>query len=300
LIVNRVTQNQRVLTFFASDGRLFFVIPMGPRTCIGTTDMQVDSPEVKVTDEDRQFILNNANTLLDLDQPLSTDDIIAERCGVRPLALKGKKGVADWVKLSRKHTIEVNAPERHLSVFGGKLTDCINVGNEVANIIESLGINLPYAGKTWYGEPGDVIKQEFLHQARLMDLDGMTPASSSEPLSQRLWRRYGANAIEMLEAIREDPDNARLLIENAEYLRCEVAQAARREMITRLEDFLRRRSKIALVVTREEIISAPGLLEACKILFGDRAEEKLQEYIESTANSDEAPQPQELMAVASL
>ena len=285
LIVNRITESQRVLTFFASDGRLFFVIPLGSKTCIGTTDMQVESPGARVTDEDRQFILNNANTLLDLDHPLSMDDIIAERCGVRPLALKGKSGVADWVKLSRKHVIEVNVPEAHLSVFGGKLTDCINVGNEIAGVIESLGINLPYAEKIWYGEPGDIIKEEFLHQARLMDLDGMTPPSSSEPLSQRLWRRYGANAIEMLEAIREDPDNAGLLIENAEYLRCEIAQAAKREMITRLDDFLRRRSKISQVVTRGEIINAPGLLEACKILFGDRAEDKLQEYIESTASA---------------
>ena len=44
LIVDRLTPNRRVLTFFADDGRLFFVIPMGPRTCIGTTDTRVDEP----------------------------------------------------------------------------------------------------------------------------------------------------------------------------------------------------------------------------------------------------------------
>ena len=38
VIVRRLTHSWRVLTFFADDGRLFFVIPMGPRTCIGTTD----------------------------------------------------------------------------------------------------------------------------------------------------------------------------------------------------------------------------------------------------------------------
>ncbi len=54
LIVDRVTDNKRVLTFFASDGRLFFLIPMGPKTCIGTTDTQVEDPEVGVTDEDRR------------------------------------------------------------------------------------------------------------------------------------------------------------------------------------------------------------------------------------------------------
>ncbi len=281
LIVDRVTENQRILTFFADDGRLFFVIPMGPKTCIGTTDTQVESPDVGVTIEDRQFVLDNVNALLKTDHPFTQKDIIAERCGVRPLALKGKDGVADWVKLSRKHAIDVDLQDQHLSIFGGKLTDCINVGNEVADIVATLGINLPYADRVWYGEPDDSVKEEFLHQARLMDLDSMTDPSSSELLTQRLWRRYGANAIEMLEDIRQDPTSANLLIDNAEYLRCEIEQSARREMITKLEDFLRRRSKISLVVRHEDFINSPGLMEACRILFRDQAESKIQEYIDA-------------------
>ncbi|WP_414728322.1 glycerol-3-phosphate dehydrogenase/oxidase [Zhongshania aliphaticivorans] len=283
LVVDRITENQRILTFFASDGRLFFVIPMGPKTCIGTTDTQVESPEVVVTDADRRFVLDNVNALLKLEKPLTLADIISERCGVRPLALKGEDGVADWVKLSRKHAIDVDKQDQHLSIFGGKLTDCINVGDEVAELVADLGIKVPYANKRWYGEPGRSVKREYLHQAMLMNLDALTDPSSSEPLTQRLWRRYGRSAIEMLEMIREDPSSAELLIENAEYLRCEIEHAARREMITKLDDFLRRRSKIALVVRREDIISAPGLREACEILFGDEAEAKLAEYVAETA-----------------
>ena len=283
LIVDRVSDTQRILTFFASDGRLFFVIPMGPKTCIGTTDTQEASPEVELTPADRQFVLDNVNALLKLERPLTTDDVIAERCGVRPLALKGRDGVADWVKLSRKHAIDINSADQHLSIFGGKLTDCLNVGDEVSDIVAKLGVAVPFPAKCWYGEPSNSVKEEFMHQAMLMGLDDMTDASSSEPLTQRLWRRYGRSAIEMLEMIREDPSCVELLIENAEYLRCEIEHAARREMITKLEDFLRRRSKISLVVRREEIINAPGLKEACEILFGDEAEAKLQEYVEATA-----------------
>lgn len=285
LIVDRVSDTQRILTFFASDGRLFFVIPMGPKTCIGTTDTQEASPEVELTPADRQFVLDNVNALLKLERPLTTDDVIAERCGVRPLALKGRDGVADWVKLSRKHAIDINSADQHLSIFGGKLTDCLNVGDEVSDIVAKLGVAVPFPAKCWYGEPSNSVKEEFMHQAMLMGLDDMTDVSSSEPLTQRLWRRYGRSAIEMLEMIREDPSCAELLIENAEYLRCEIEHAARREMITKLEDFLRRRSKISLVVRREEIINAPGLKEACEILFGDEAEAKLQEYIDMTGDA---------------
>lgn len=283
LIVDRITDNRRVLTFFASDGRLFFLIPMGPKTCIGTTDTQVDTPAVSVTDEDRDFVLSNANALLNIEKPLTRKDIIAERVGVRPLARKGRGGVADWVELSRKHEIEVSDADNYLSIFGGKLTDCLNVGDEVAERISSLGIPVPYPNRKWYGEPPKESREEFMLQAQLMRLDALTDASSSEPLSERFWRRYGEAAFGLLERIREDESCADLLIKAAEYTRCEIELAARREMIVKLEDFMRRRSKIELVVRWEDIIAAPGLREASNILFGDQAEQRWRDYVESRA-----------------
>ena len=68
-------------------------------------------------------------------------------------------------------------------------------------------------------------------------------------------------------------------MKNSEYLRVEIEHAAQREMITKLDDFLRRRSKISIVLTREEIVSDPGLKEACEILFGDDADAKIEEYL---------------------
>ncbi|MDI3243700.1 glycerol-3-phosphate dehydrogenase/oxidase [Pseudoalteromonas agarivorans] len=282
LIVDKITNSHKVLTFFADDGRLFFVIPMGPKTCIGTTDTQVHSPYSEVTDEDRNFVLGNANKLLDLEKELTKDDIIAERCGVRPLAIKKDgNGQADWVQLSRKHAIDTNKDKQYLSIFGGKLTDCINVGDEVADLVTSLGINLPHKDYKWYGEPDDTVKNEFLHRAKLMNLDGLTPITSTEPLSKRFWRRYGRNSINMLEKIREVPEKAELLIKHSEYLRVEIEHAAEREMITKLSDFLRRRSKISLVVRTQDILNDPGLQEVCQILFGkENAQSKLQEYID--------------------
>ena len=279
LIVDQVTDNKRVLTFFASDGRLFFLIPMGPKTCIGTTDTRVEAPEVTVTDEDRHFVLENVNALLDLDPPLTPADVIAERVGVRPLATLNLEVDADWVQLSRKHVIEVNEDTRHLSIFGGKLTDCLNVGDEVADWVARLGIDVPEPDNTWYGEPGKELRDEFMLQAKLMDLDALTDPSSSEPLSERFWRRYGEGAFGLLGRIRGDESCVELLIENAEYTRCEIELAARREMIVKLEDFMRRRSKIEQVVRWEDIQRAPGLLEACEILFGEDAEPSLREYL---------------------
>lgn len=280
IVVDRLTPDRRVLTFFADDGRLFFVIPMGPKSCIGTTDTRVEKPETVVTQEDRSFVLDNINKRLKLARPLTEVDIIAERCGVRPLAVASSANGSsrDWMQLSRKHAVEVNARDRHVTIFGGKLTDCLNVGDEICAELRALGIELPYAERVWYGEPSPAVRDEYFHQARLMGLDAMTSKTASEKLSTRLWRRYGGEALGLLESIRADPRMAETIIETSEYLRCEIDEAARREMVVKLEDFLRRRSKIELVVRRQEIERAPGLREACRILFGDEAEERLQEY----------------------
>jgi glycerol-3-phosphate dehydrogenase len=154
LIVDRITPNQRVLTFFADDGRLFFVLPMGAKTAIGTTDTKVDTPTPSVTEEDREFVLSNINKRLNLAKPITKEDIISERCGVRPLVIKGEGGSnKDWVALSRKHEVEVIADKKQISVFGGKLTDCINVGEEIASLVKELGIGYSFPNKRWYGEP---------------------------------------------------------------------------------------------------------------------------------------------------
>lgn len=287
LIVERVTPHHRVLAFFASDGRLFFVIPMGARTCIGTTDTRVSSPEVFVTEEDRAFVLHNANRLLRLSRPLTPADVIAERCGVRPLVVGADDpGEGEWTQLSRRHVVEVDHERAHISIFGGKLTDCLNVGDEVSDDVRALGVELPFPDYRWYGEPPGEVRDEFFHQAALMDLDRYTAATASEPLSARLWRRYGANALQLLEQIREDPHDAEILIEGTEYIRCEIEQAARREMIVKLEDFLRRRSKIAQIATPETIRRSPGLMEACRVLFGDDARARFDEYFGGGSEND--------------
>lgn len=280
LVVKRLSRVKRALAFFASDGRLFFVIPLGARSCIGTTDTRVSDPNPTVTAEDRRFVLDNINRLLDLEEPLTAADVIAERCGVRPLVVEpgNTRDEGDWTSLSRKHQIEVSEPERHVSIFGGKLTDCLNIGDEVSRAAQRMGVELRYPTIKWYGEPPKQFVDEFHHQASMMHLDDMTHPDSSEPLSSRLWRRYGAKALRILEDIRQNPAMGDLLIEGTEYIRAELHLAAHSEMVTKLEDFLRRRSKIALVVPQDGIREAPGLMEACRILFGAEAQARYDEY----------------------
>ncbi len=281
LVVPQITPNQRVLAFYDDTGRLFYVIPMGRRSVIGTTDTRVDTPFTEVTDEDRDFLLDQINRRLDLPEPLTAADIIADRSGVRPLVVAaggGDQKDVDWTKLSRKHEIETDNVASVISIFGGKLTDCLNVGEEVADEVERLGIPLEKDTHNWYGEPAKATREEFYRQARLMRLDDLRHKPEVEPLSDRLWRRYGRRAFEMLDEIRQDPSMGDDIIKSADYLRVELHLAAETEMVTKLEDFLRRRSKITQVIREDDVRVSPGLHEAAEILFGEQADQRLVEY----------------------
>jgi glycerol-3-phosphate dehydrogenase len=63
-----------------------------------------------------------------------------------------------------------------------------------------------------------------------------------------------------------------------EITRAELHLMADREMIIHLEDFLRRRTRLGLTEHKATLRCAPGLAEAAKILFGDRAEEEIATY----------------------
>jgi glycerol-3-phosphate dehydrogenase len=279
LIVPKLSREKRVLAFFADDGRLFFAIPMANCTCIGTTDGIVENPITEVTEEDRNFVLSNINDRLDLDRPLDASDIIAERCGVRPLAVKKGQGVdGDFMQMSRKHAIETNKENKHISIFGGKLTDCLNVGEEICEQIGHLGVQLEPLKSKWYGEPDEKARTAYFKQCHQLAIDQYIACDTGEMLSERLWRRYAEHALPMLNAIESNPLMAEIMIEGSGIRRCEIDYLVDNEMIVTLEDFLRRRSKLALLVPHEKLKHSRGLYEVCEQIFGAEANEKYDEY----------------------
>ena len=272
IIVPRVARVERVLTFFASDGRLFFMIPMDDRTCIGTTDTRVDGETARISDDDVDFLLENANALLTLEQPITRADVIAKRCGVRPLVVKKEANVgnAEWTALSRKHEVDVHPEKNYCSVYGGKLTDCINVGEEIAGIVESFGIAMFQTLDSWYGEPSIQKRNRFESECARVGLEADAAA--------RLWRRHGTAAFQCIESIRQDATMAEKLI--GDYTRAEIHLIASNEMVIRLEDFLRRRTWLALTQHKAALRCDPGLPETTKILFGKRADEEIARYFD--------------------
>ncbi len=279
LVVPRIGDSGKVLAFFADDGRLFFAIPMANRTCIGTTDTRVDSPDTTVTDRDRDFILSNINARLNLPRPLSRSDIIAERCGVRPLVVpRGGDATMDFLQLSRRHVVETDREDRQISIFGGKLTDCVNVGEEVCRQVAGLGVPLARRPSHWCVEPGKGERAAFLERAREAGFADDRAPDTGESLAERLWRRYGRDAGAMLEAVAKDPALAASAIAGTGLRRCEIDHLRDREMIVTLADLLRRRSKLALLYRHEDLMAMEGMPELCDRLFGSQGKTKFEDY----------------------
>ncbi|MCP4430769.1 MAG: FAD-dependent oxidoreductase, partial [Gammaproteobacteria bacterium] len=85
-------------------------------------------------------------------------------------------------------------------------------------------------------------------------------------------------------AIEKDPSLTEPLIENTGIRRCEIEYLVENELVVKLEDYLRRRSKVELLVTRDKLRNSSGLYEACERLFGDQARARYDEYFAEVAD----------------
>ena len=207
---------------------------------------------MSVNSGDVDFLLGEANTKLSLSEPLVAEDVIAERVGVRPLVIP-KGGVdkdKDWTELSRRHEVETNRRYRMISVMGGKLSDCLNVGEEVVSSVEDLGYKTLKPTNRWYGEPSNAEKSIFVHTAKRHDIEG-------EKI-KKLWRRHGSRSFEIIEKIFENPETGENLSEKIDYSPAEIFVMKENEFIYDLDDLLRRRTLIGQTVSQSELEKDSG------------------------------------------
>jgi glycerol-3-phosphate dehydrogenase len=264
LVVPKLTDHEHVMAFFDDDQRLFYVIPMHDRSVIGTTDTRVSEPTNQVTDEDRDFVLQQANRCLELFKPLTKADIISERSGVRPLVVKQKEDVKaqDWTSLSRKHEIEVDKKKKLITIFGGKLTDCINVGKEVSDLVKKFGIK-EIRNRKWYGEDLEITSSTYFSEVAEFFPKNLDLAKK---LLAGLIRRHGAGIEEILNLWRTDGKNSQVVFEGLDFTKGELIYILENEEVIKPDDLLRRRTPIQLVRTQAEIEQNKVLQEVLSLL----------------------------------
>ena len=250
LVLNRqLTDSYQVLAFWDEEGRLFYVLPMGDRSMIGTTDTRVEDPHTEVTEEDREFVLRQVNAQLELEEPITLDQVVAERCGVRPLVVESVSDTeeTDWHKLSRKHILETDLEKQVVTILGGKLTDCLNVGQEVIAEIKRFGFSTRKPGR-WYGEGSQLRKTEFFGVVR-----AVAPADQADRIADGIWRRHGEVGFDFLS------DDLEELIPGLGITANEIRHVVKTEQVVTQEDLIRRRLPISMARSEKELLENQAL-----------------------------------------
>jgi glycerol-3-phosphate dehydrogenase len=222
---------------------------MHDRSVIGTTDTRVLDPLEEVTAQDRDFVLRQINLSMTLDKPLTVDDIISERCGVRALVVDRNKdnSKSDWHKLSRKHSVETD-PQGVISILGGKFTDCINVGEEIVHKVRKF-IPVGAASAPWFGEEGPKAKAAF--DSSIKNL--ISTGAITEQVANQMWRRHGSKALEIANVLESQPESRELVFDGLAITFGELSMIAENEEVKTSEDLLRRRLPIAMARSNKEI-----------------------------------------------
>jgi glycerol-3-phosphate dehydrogenase len=213
------------------DRRSIFVVPMGGKTYIGTTDTDYDGPidDPQCTAEDVDYLINAMNA--SISPPLTRDDVLATWAGLRPLVKSA--GISErTADLSRHHKI-VRSASGVVSVTGGKLTTYRRMAedtvDEIAKRTRCRTKKLQLHGADGYAE---LIKDVDASASRL---------GISAELVTHLANRHGSDTRVLAAMIVADPSLGEPLVAGLPYVRAEALHAVRHELARTLDDVLTRR-----------------------------------------------------------
>ena len=120
------------------------LIPWGPVSLWGPTETQLDSLDsaFHAKPADVQFLLKRLHRHTQIN--VGPSSIISLRCGVRPLAVdRSYAGSGNTLEISRRHRVVCDSQVPWISLYGGKITSCIelaeNVSNEIAHHTNPCG-----------------------------------------------------------------------------------------------------------------------------------------------------------------
>ena len=210
------------------DKRSIFVVPMGDRTYIGTTDTDYEGPldEPHCTADDVRYLIDAINA--SVDEPLSESDVVATWAGLRPLVRSASSGrTAD---LSRRHRVTHSA-SGVVSVTGGKLTTYRKMSadtvDDVMELLDKRGRSLT-RGLRLHGA----------HGYGALTANAAPRLGVSADLLHHLANRHGGDARVLAAMINRDPSLGEPVVDGLPYVRAEVLHAAREEMALTLDDVL--------------------------------------------------------------
>jgi glycerol-3-phosphate dehydrogenase len=242
--------------FENEDGRIVLIFPLFDRVLIGTSDIPIDNPdEAHVTNDEINYFLDLVFRIFPTIE-LTRSDVIFHYSGVRPLPRSRAKTVS---QISRDHSIEVlsgdwtNLTFPIYSLVGGKWTSFRAFSEQVTDkVLIHFGMArkrdtraLPVGGGRGYPQNEEDIKRQ------IESLSAWTGVARER--LKILFDRYGSRAEAIATFMNGGTDY--ILRSLPDYSRREITFLIQHEKIFHLDDFLLRRTMLAMLgrVTRAMI-----------------------------------------------
>ncbi len=231
-----------------SDGRVFFVIPWNGRTLVGTTESSVsDATGVGVSEDETRYLLDAVKALMP-GLGWTPAQVIGRFAGVRSLQAEDAESLA---AVSREFTVLEPRPGL-VWPLGGKYTtarcDAVEI---VDRVYASLG-RAPAESHTdrdlLPGAPHEVRELGDFSGWQAEAIAGLARRGLDGEVARSLSLRHGTGIARVEALLDENPAWAARVHPDAPYLAAEVVLAVRDEMALTVDDVVRRRMPLSLVV----------------------------------------------------
>ncbi len=239
--------SDQALFVTSRDERMFFIIPLGAYSLIGTTDTKYggDLDDVHADSSDIEYLLGESKRILP-GLNITREAILYTYAGVRPLAFSG----ASESKISRKHRVIMEGrSHRIITIAGGKLTTYRNMAKDVVDS----------ACRIIGGKARSVTNRKPLVGCLSMDyevyLREVVPelAARHEALPdtvRHLVGFYGSRADRILALGETDPVLAGAISSESKDVYAQVVYSVREEGARTLSDIILRRMHIGMTASR--------------------------------------------------
>ena len=118
------------------DGRVLFAIPWHGRTVVGTTDTEVEGPELepRALGDEVEFLIEHASRYLR--KEVKDEDVLSVFAGLRPLVATGSGASSSSV--SRDHTL-ITSRSGLVTITGGKWTTYRKMAEDTIDLAATVG-----------------------------------------------------------------------------------------------------------------------------------------------------------------
>ena len=263
---------QHEFFFENSDGRIVLICPLAERVLVGTSDLRIENPDdARCTDDEIDYFLGMVKRVFPQIK-VERSQIVFTFSGVRPLPSgKDKTGAKSTGQISRDHSIDVVEPSNGLnfpilSLVGGKWTTFRAFAEQTADaVLTRLGrqrqqstAKLPIGGGKGYPTTPQA-QAAWINQQ-------VAERGLAHTQVTTLFQRYGTLAAAIISELSTPAlaNGNTPLQAQPDYWRGEIAYLARTEKIVHLDDFLLRRSSLAMLGK----VTA-GLLEELAAIIGE-------------------------------